>query len=215
MTRAILLVGLALGLSACTSVNHLNRLPTTQPLRQAENFDRPGPLLLEASGFEFPERYGSFQRVGAHRFDTEGLDVGVGYNDRRLNCLIVATFYVYPTPRMDFVDARPGGVASIEQSWLDAEFARARAEIEHFHPAMTSVVVGSTSTPTAESELQGSSLSFRESDKASELRLFVFGHQWFLKYRFTYPESCQADARARLETVVAHLPWSGAPLGQR
>ena len=141
--RSIVLVIIAFGLTACPfTVNQLNRLPATQPLAQPVLFNRPGPLLHEASGFEFPDWYDNFQRVTAYRYDTGGLDVGIGYNDRRPDCFIAATFYVYPAPRMSFVGASPSAVASMERGWLNNEFARAKAGIEHHHPAMQSPVVG-------------------------------------------------------------------------
>ena len=141
--RSIVLVIIAFGLTACPfTVNQLNRLPASQPLAQPVLFNRPGPLLHEASGFEFPDWYDNFQRVTAYRYDTGGLDVGIGYNDRRPDCLIAATFYVYPTPRMSFVGASADPVASMERGWLNNEFARAKAGIEHHHPAMQSPVIG-------------------------------------------------------------------------
>ena len=209
--RSIVLVIIAFGLTACPfTVNQLNRLPASQPLAQPVLFNRPGPLLHEASGFEFPDWYDNFQRVTAYRYDTGGLDVGIGYNDRRPDCLIAATFYVYPTPRMSFVGASPDAVASMERGWLNNEFARAKAGIEHHHPAMQSPVVGPAATPSGSSVLQGSSLTFREAGSVSELRLFVYGHQWFLKYRFSYPESCQPEASSRLEAMIPRLPWAAA-----
>ena len=77
--RLVVLVIIAFGLTACPfTVNQLNRLPVTQPLAQPVLFNRPSPLLHEASGFEFPNWYDNFQRVTAYRYDTGGLDVGIG-----------------------------------------------------------------------------------------------------------------------------------------
>ena len=111
---------------------------------------------------------------------------------------------------MSFVGASSDVVASMERRWLSNELARAKAEIEHHHPSMHSAVVGPTTTPAGSAVLHGASLSFRDADAVSELRLFVYGHQWFLKYRFTYPESCEAEASSRLESVVPRLPWAAA-----
>jgi len=207
--RSIVLLAIALGLTGCPfTVDQLNSLPPAQRLAEPVLFNRPGPLLHEASGFEFPEWYDSFQRVTAYRYDTAGLDVGIGYNDRSLDCLISATFYVYPAPRMSFVGASPDVVSSIERGWLNSEFARAKAEIEHHHPAMSSPVLAPVTTPSGSSVLHGSSLTFHETGSVSELWLFVYDHQWFLKYRFSYPESCQAEASSRLEAMIPRLPWA-------
>jgi len=211
MTRSTGILLLAFLLTGCPfTVNQLNRLPGSQPLEGPVLINRPGPLPHEASGFEFPEWYDGFQRVTAYQYDTAGLDVSIGYNDRRPDCLIVATVYVYPTPRMSFVGASPDAVASMERRWLDSGFAQAKAEIERHHPTMHSVTIGPTETPTGASSLQGSMLTYREDDQISELRLFVYDHQWFLKYRFTYPETCQKDATARLDALVRKLPWAVA-----
>jgi len=205
-------VGALLALAGCSStVNQLNDLPASQPLPQPVSFNQPGPLLHEASGLTFAESYGGFQRVSAYRYDTAGLDVGVGYDDHQPNCLIAATFYLYPTPRMSFVGAPPDVVASTERGWLERGFARSSDELQRHHAALSSPVVGPVTTPAAGSTLQGKSLTFHEAHDISELRLFVYRHQWFLKYRFTFPEKCQAAATSRLGALVREMPWASAP----
>ena len=212
MIRRVLILGLSFGLLGCPfTVNQLNRLPESQPLGQPVLFNQPGPLRHEASGLVFPEWYDNFQRVTAYRYDTAGLDVGIGYNDRRPDCVIAATFYLYPTPRMSFVGASPDVVSSVERGWLDQEFAQSRAEVEHYHPNLRSLVVGASTTPAAGAVLHGPSLTFHETGNLSDLRLFVYRHQWFLKYRFTYPESCESEAKPKLEALFSRLPWAAAP----
>ncbi len=208
MMRVVFLLAFVNGLTSCPfTVNHLNRLPGSEPLAEPVLFNQPGPLFHEATGFYFPEWYDNFQRVTAFRYDTAGQHVSIGYNDRRPDCLIVATFSVYPTPKMTFVGVRPQAVSSMEQSWLDDELERVKAEIEHHHPAMHSAVVGPAATPSSPA-LDGVSLSYREAEAASEMHLFVYDHQWFLKYRFTYPQSCKEAASARIEAILSQLPWA-------
>jgi len=60
---------------------------------------------------------------------------------------------------------------------------------------------------------QGVGVRFAESDQLSELHLFLYGRQWFLKYRFTYPQSCESDARAALAGLTRQLPWAAAQQG--
>jgi hypothetical protein len=207
--RSVLILGLSISLAGCPlSVYDLNTLPKSEPLGEPVLFNRPGPLLHEPSGIEFAERYDDFQRVTADRYDTAGLHVSIGYNDRGPDCVIVATFYVYPTPRMSFIGTSPSVVESVERGWLDREFARSKAGVEQYHSKLESPVVGSCATPATGGDLQGYSFKFRESGNVSELRLFVHRHQWFLKYRFTYPESCEADAERRLEALTRKLPWA-------
>jgi hypothetical protein len=207
--RPIFVLGLSLGLLGCPfSVTRIDRRAVSEPLARPASFDRPGPLLHEASGLEFAEWYDGFQRVSAYRFDTAGENVGIGYNDRRQDCLIVATFYLYPTPPMSFVGAAPSAVASVERSWLEGELARSKAELEHHHPRMESPSLDTATTPLASGELQGASFRFRELGNNSELRLFVYQQRWFLKYRLTHPESCQAEAAPRIDALVRRLPWA-------
>ncbi|HEY2776177.1 MAG TPA: hypothetical protein VGK20_19205 [Candidatus Binatia bacterium] len=209
MIRTILIFGTLVGLSGCP-VYHLNDLPESQSVDQPVLFNRPGSLVHEASGLKFAEWYDHFQRVTAYQYDTLGTNVGIGYNDRRPECLIVATFYLYPTPPMSFIGASPNAVASIEGNWLEQEFARGMAAIEKYHPTLESPVIAASTTPVVGTVLRGSSFTFHESGEFSELRLFVYRHQWFLKFRFTYPDSCSAEAESRLEALVANLPWAVA-----
>lgn len=208
--RIALVIGFTIILSGCPNTYQLNSLSDTQPLTQPVHFNRPGPLLHEASGLKFSELYNNFQRVAALRYDTAGLDVSIGYNDHWSNCNLSATFYIYPTPKMNFVGAPPNVVSSTTQGWLDNEFDRSKAEIQHYHASMQSAVVGSVTTPAQDTPLNGRSLTYRESGKISELRLFTYNLKWFLKYRFTYPESCQTEADSRLKALIQRLPWATA-----
>jgi hypothetical protein len=207
--RVPVLLAFILVLPGCPyTVNQLNRLPQTEPLAQPVLFNQPGPLVHAPTGFVFPERYDNFQRVTAYRYDTAGLNIEIGYNDRRDNCVVAATYYLYPTPRMSFIGTRPDVVASIEQRWLRNEFARAKAEIEQHHPRMHSAVEAPASTPSIPQSLQGSRLSYREEGYVSQLQLFVLDRKWFLKYRFTYPEACERESASRLAAILPRLPWA-------
>jgi hypothetical protein len=71
-----------------------------------------------------------------------------------------------------------------------------------------SLTTGTTTTPTADGNLNGRLLTFREAGKFSEQRVFVYKTIWFLKYRFTYPESCRTEAASRIESLLSQLPWA-------
>lgn len=210
--RFLVLAMVAPLLSGCpfAGVTQVNPIPESEALREPEIFNRPGVLTHEPSGFAFSEWYANFQRVTAYRYDTAGLDIGIGYNDRRPTCLIVATFYVYPAPRMTFIGASPSVVTSLQESWLRDEFARSRAEVEAAHPNLREPSVQLPVTSTGAPLVQGPSFTFAESGQLSELRLFLYDRQWFIKYRFTYPESCKAEALARLAALDHDLPWAAA-----
>ena len=208
--RMAILLFVVLILAGCPfgGVTQMNRLPEIQLLPEARLINRPGSLRHQPTGFEFAESYATFQRVTAYQYDTAGLDISVGYNDRAPTCLVVATFYVYPTPRMSFIGASPNVVASLQERWLLTEFARSKAEIEATHPAAHSPAVSPSTAPIRGDRARGASLRFSEGDTLSELRLFIYDRQWFLKYRFTYPTSCESEARGRIDSLLEKLPWA-------
>jgi hypothetical protein len=202
----LLVVATAVALTACASTTAPAPLPESQLLGQPISINKPGALRHEPSGFEFAEAYGSFRRVSARRYDTAGLNVGIGYDDRRSDCTIVTTFFVYPTP--DEEPAPDPAPARTEQGWLDAEFSVARRYVRYKNPGMLLPELGLASTPTSKGLLPGLQLGYRDASKFSELRLFVYGKRWFLKYRFSYPESCESEASQRIAALVADMPWN-------
>lgn len=208
--RIATLLMLTLALSGCpfAGITQLNRIPQSEALSEPVLFNRPGVLQHETTGFEFPEWYDNFHRVTAYRYDTAGLDISVGYNDRRSRCVVVAKFFVYPAPRMTFFGASPSVVASLQERWLRDEFARSRAEIEAAFPSMGTPSVSSSSTLIRGSLANGPFFRFSESENLSELRLFIYDRQWFLKYRFTYPKACQSEATERIDSLIEKLPWA-------
>jgi hypothetical protein len=209
--RLILMSGFALLLSGCSSsVTQLSRLPETSQLAQPVPIDRPGPLLHEPTGFTFAERYDNFQRINAYRYDDVGQDVSFSYHDREPDCLTIATIYLYPTPRMIFIGVNPDTVASVKRDWLTSETERTERFINQHLAPKTPAEVDSVTTPVQGADLKGSLLVFRKPGKISEFRLFVLNPQWFLKYRFTYPESCQAPVNLKLEALIRQLPWTRA-----
>jgi hypothetical protein len=38
----------------------------------------------------------------------------------------------------------------------------------------------------------------------------VYRRRWFLEYRFTYPQSCEAEAKSKVEALIPRLPWAAA-----
>jgi len=209
--RVILIVGFAFILSGCPgTVNQINRLPDSQSLDRLIPINQPGPLLHEASGFTFPERYGNFQRIKAYQYDVAGLNKSFSYQDNRANCLLLATLYLYPTPRMTFIGAGPDTVASIEREWLKNEVDQTKGFIEDYFSPNPPAVVSPVTTPVLGDSLKGSSLVFTKDESIQAFWLFIFNRKWFLKYRFTYPVSCQMEVGPRLDSLIRQLPWTNA-----
>jgi hypothetical protein len=203
MRSALVLVSVVL--VAC-GVYQVNTLPPSQVLDEPMSIQRPGPLVQPLSGLEFAESYGGFARVSAVRYDTEGLNLAIGYNDARPDCPIVLTFYIYPAPRMSFIGAAPSVVVAMQRSWLDAEYAQCKAEIAARHAGLESPVDASTTTQISGEQLKGALFTYRERQVRSELRLFVWKLRWFVKYRITYPLACQELAGSRLTTLISEMP---------
>jgi hypothetical protein len=205
-----LLVTLALGLGGCLgTLTHVNDLPESQQLERKIAVRGPGPLVHAKAGLSFAESYGPFQRMSAWRYDTAGLDMSVDYGDARPECPIAATFYVYPSPRMNFVGAPLSVVSATEGGWLRSHYAECKTAIttQNAVPLDWSVE-GTTTTKASGQSLEGLSFTFRQQNVESQLRLFVWQHQWFLKYRFSYPRGCEAQVQPRLEELIAAQPWS-------
>jgi hypothetical protein len=208
-TPRLALLVTALLLTACPfSIYQLDRRPVSEPLAEPVLINRPGPLLHEPSGLVFAERYDGFERVTADRYDTAGLHVSIGYNQRRPDCLVVATLYVKPTPRMQFLGASPNTVAAVERSWLEDELSDSIAVIERQHPDLERISLEPATAASAEGALRGAAFVFRDGTDRSELRVFVYQRRWLLKHRFTYAESCRDRAEAELRAFTAQLPWT-------
>ncbi len=205
-----------LALLACTLAGclgppqGLDPLPDSRPLAEPMSIDAPGPLLHAPSDLRFEESYGDFRRAAARSYDTAGLDIGLAYTSARPDCPIAATFYLYTTPRMDAFGATPATIASAEHEILKLHYAQCKTEIASKHPALEATADADVAIWARGRKLEGFSYTYREAALRSELRLFILQHRWFLKYRFAYPQACEADAHVRIEALVSQLPWADA-----
>lgn len=201
---SVLTLALALPFGASCATTQINRLPETHPLSQPREIAAEGTYDHVPSHYRFPPQVNAFTRVGITQFDSAALDVSVGYNSSpMLACPVAMTIYLAPTPRMSFVGAAPEVVASLEADWLEHEFRRVQKEIMHAHPAAT--LEGEH--PADGGPGPGREAVYTFEDKRSELRLFVVGHAWFLKYRITYPAYCADGAANEVAAFVAE--WKG------
>jgi hypothetical protein len=148
---------------------------------------------------EFPETVGAFARVGIDKYDRAGNDISVGYNNG--SELVAATVYVYPAS-----DATPKGAQPSE-----SHFNAVKAEIEKAHPSAASLVdddrvtlasaVGRKATYRFEEAFAGAKRSL-----VSDVYLFGSGN-WFISYRFTYPEAAAAHAATEITDFMDSLKW--------
>jgi hypothetical protein len=105
---------------------------------------------------------------------------------------------------MSFVGTPSNVVDSLEADWLEHEFRRVQKEITHAHP--DAALEGEH--PANGGPGPGREAVYTFDDKRSELRLFVVAHEWFLKYRITYPAYCAEGAANEVAGFVAE--WKGA-----
>jgi hypothetical protein len=187
-------------------VYHLNRLPSTTSLAQPIAETVAGDFV-HASGIRFAQAYEDFVRVSVTRYDTAGLDYGVGYNRPGPQCPAVATFYVHPAPRMHHLGAEPASVRSLEASWLAEALRASRTELENHHPTARLRHEGPCQPSPRRTEPRGLCAVYDEGSAVAEVQLFLHAHDWFVKYRFTFPRECEAAATRSLERLTANLDW--------
>ncbi|MGI8738704.1 MAG: hypothetical protein ACR2KU_03355, partial [Gammaproteobacteria bacterium] len=205
-TRNVLLLTFSVSLLAACPIYHVNTLPQSSQLDQPTEISVDGVFVHKPSGFVFPERVNTFERLDVARFDSAGLDVGINYNRTVSACPIAATIYVYPTPRMQFIGADPEVAASIESDWLANGYAAAEIDVERTHPGIRNV----SEDPIGNSKWPGRRGIFKFGDLTPELLLFVVDRAWYLKYRHTYPTACRREAENLLKKFHGSLSRRGA-----
>ncbi len=100
--------------------------PSSQPLSQPVVESVVGNYSHAASKMTFPTELAGFSRAQIVRYDSAGLDVGVGYNLVEPSCGAAVTVYVSPAPRHTYVMADPAVVESTQASYLHQYFEATR-----------------------------------------------------------------------------------------
>ena len=203
--RTHLVALFALILLGCP-IYQLNRLPASESLAQPRALHHAGPYRHVHTNLEFPAAAAGFQRTALTQFDTTGLSIAGTYETPSISCPVLATLYVYPAPRMQFIGASPDVVRSLEQSWLETEYAHSRLEILDRYPDAESQSEG----PITDRAFLGLRGVFAHASSQSELEVLIIDRQWFVKYRHTFPESCASTARAQLEAFHSALRQEAA-----
>jgi hypothetical protein len=164
-----------------------------------------GMFVHAPSRFEFPPRYGEFERIEINQFDAEGNTVGVDYHlDADLT--ITLTLYVKAPLR-----AATGEPLSLPNQ-LDVE--EAAIGYAH-HDATRRAAWTPRRTRNGETE-PGHARAFRYHEHfggslrlvTSVLYLFAFDG-WVVKIRATFPAFQEQPAHAVVQTFVSTFPWRG------
>lgn len=194
-----LLLWVALLLSGCP-VYQVNTVPSTARLPGPETIVESGDYSHSPSGYKFPIAVGGFERVNISRYDSAGLNVGVGYNGGTQECKVALTIYVYPAPKMSFIGAAPEVVQSLEQQWLGSAYQAAKHDIESGHPGAVLKLEDSK----VQNSLPGRKAVYQIDNTESVLYVFLVDRTWFLKYRITYQDQCSGPASTALDSFFAN-----------
>jgi hypothetical protein len=172
------------------------------------------------SKFAFPPQVGPFSRLEVRQYDSEGADIGVGYNSPNPT---VVTVYVYPAAKNVALLPQPKD-SGITQLLLDREFDLRKREILQGH--RNSIMCGESAFELVQGErrLNGRRALFNYQEQfaskdqmiASELYVFLrepgvmFGvnDRHFVKYRISYPKSRSEDGEREVAGFLADFKWS-------
>ena len=159
------------------------------------------------SGFKFPVHFGKFRRVEINQFDTDGRNIGVGYNLEEADLQIALTLYVKPALR-----DQTGRTLSLAEM-----FELEKAEIARFHqggrlsaawtPPQTQ---NREAAPGLATAFQYSQVFAHRTQVVNSL-LYLFEYEgWIVKYRITYPAEQEEKANLISQVFVSGFRWSDA-----
>jgi hypothetical protein len=157
----------------------------------------PGQVYVhEPSGFHFPPDVGTFTRVSGFRYDDEGQDVSVGYNDLALK--VIVTAYVYPA----------------RGESLLKHFEHVKHDVRQIHPEVVALNEGPWTLEQGERKFTGRRAAFafrvtvggKPTDVVSEAYLVRVGSN-FIKFRATCPKARYEAAEDRVGRFLQSLKF--------
>jgi len=158
-----------------------------------------------ATGMRFPEKTGSFTRLQMFRYDSQELDVSVGYVQSADQDTLQATAYLYPEPKFTTASAKAG--------LANKEFQDRKREILTSHKGSKLLEEGAIDLSIRGKRYQGQKavMEFNEPFNGgvktlrSHLYVFCFVEgNWTVKYRFTHQAS--ANAQRSIESFMRSVP---------
>ena len=159
------------------------------------------PYVHQSSMMEFPRYVGLFSRGEVTLYDKTGNDISVSYLQPSLRC--VTTVYIYPA-----VDSRNRPYNT------QAHFDEIVKTIQQSYKETKIISIGQTSLEQNNQTHRGLHAAFsmiRDTSQGaipcfSDLYLFRHG-EWFIKYRFTYPQQSRKNIAAEIEQFLKSLNW--------
>ncbi len=175
-----------------------------------------GTVTHVATGFQFPEVVGGFNRVSIHAFNSAATDVSIGYASLTPGAQVAVTVYITPAPAVDLN-------AAAQARSCEKQFAAMDNRIAKAHPDARQLVRGDTRSPSSQYDGTGKQVIYDYEDMfygqkqtlRSETDLYCYvGGDWLIAYRATAP--IKVDYAPKLANFMRALAWpmpgSGKPV---
>lgn len=187
---------------------------TTPPTVSPEVSQLEGDWTHEASGMVFPQSIGDFKRVTINHYDKEENNVGVGYNLQSMFKPVIATVYVYPSPRIISIMSPPEVIETTRTTLSKNQYEATKQGILSGHENAR-LKEYDFNLPQGEMEVSGKLAVFeydgvfasRQQKLMSILYFFTYVNQkWTVKYRFTFPRV--VNASKEVKGFMKDFSWS-------
>lgn len=176
-----------------------------------------GSYTQQPTGMVFPVSVDDFQRVEIIRYSKDGTDESGGYNYTRPMNEIVATVYVFPSPRVTSFGSPANVVAEARDVECRKQFKGVEQEVMTAHPDATLVGDGPVTLTQPGGSYSGYKASydltnpraFGRTNVAARSEAYVFcfaGGKWTVEYRIDYPR--ESDAAALIAAFMRDLTWT-------
>lgn len=184
-------IGCLLALTGCSTIDRYGGVGTTWPGLTEVYTNGP-------SGFRFPPRIGAFERQQVTKYDREGQDIGVGYDNTLVG--VAATIFVYPVPPQE--NTLSSHFLSCEATVLSKHDGAEIESDEAIH-----IPVGGVQRDGRHATFTYTQL-FAEHPQAVRSELFLFeNNQRFIMYRATYPLANKPVAGQSVRKLINQLAW--------
>jgi hypothetical protein len=163
----------------------------------------------------FPLQVAGFGRTRIAHFTPDGSDAAVAYDLVTQRGDVAATVYLHRAPELLTLGLSPDAVAAEQARSCRAELNRRTEEMLRTHldaspprtRAISVVNGGATRSGLLVASGYAASLAGGEQRVRTELALFcAAGPGWTLEFRFSFPDSLQADDR--IVAFIGALDWS-------
>ena len=205
-------------LAGCPSAPQIKKEPVFKQLPE-------DTIEHGASGMQFPASIGEFTRVKMLRYNDGGTDVSGGYNLYAANgrdCLVAATIYVYPAPRLRSFGSPQNVVDAARNTLFQNTYQKAKNEIIQYHPGAKVLSETPSQPPNQSAQTTGIHAQFSYMEDFAgkvcpvESHLYLYGYvndYWLVKYRISLPEDTSNEARQKLDEFLKSIKWTITPRG--